>query len=297
MTGWNLWMADGWLIAAAGLSLVLLFVFGRRVLLRRMPRCIAGGYRLDGIPAANGAVRCRECGRASGGLAEPYALGRKRWIGLLGVVLIVGGWTLASVPTARAHGWAPLVPAGLQVRLLDFSDDPDLWCRVATRATQGAAATRTEEPLRRRVLGRMLDPDGDPTPAIQAMSILGSRSNLSAPMLSPEDLARVLAEGAPQAKAYAMEQLGRVPPSPELAALRRVAWDEATNAERKIFFDGLIPHPASTEDLELIHAALLNADFSIAMTVARELSKSPLTLRTLSSNCSSMKTREYDRAR
>ncbi len=275
MAGWNIFMGSGWLVAAAGLVMVLVFLSGRRLLVRRVPRCIACGYRLEGTPATEGIVRCPECGRVPLGPGEPYALGRKRWIGLLGAVLVLGGWVVAGVPVVRSQGWAALLPIGIQARLLGFSDDPNLWDRVASRAVERGDAA-VEDGLRLRVVERLRDADGDPAPAIRAMTVLGGRRYRSEPFrLSSEELWLILEEGAPAARAFAMEQLGVEPPTEELVALRRLAWADADIAQRKVLIDWLVQHPAGPEDLDLIRAAISQGDFGVAMGIGQQLAKSP----------------------
>lgn len=268
MTGWNLWMAGGWLIAAAGLCLVLLFVFGRRVLLRRTPRCVACAYRLDGIPAADGAVRCPECGRAARGVAEPYALGRRGWIGLLGVLLLTAGLALPSIPVVRAQGWSAVLPVGIQARIMPHSDDERLWTRVAEAADDGGLSPSAADRFRADVLARMVDRNADATPALRAF-VLVMRSRI--PELIPfdrADLWRIVANGSPTAKRQAHSHVnGRPPPQGDEITLRREAWHGASGYERGELLEWIAMHPAGDEDLAIIRQAFENDPWRAASSV------------------------------
>jgi hypothetical protein len=233
MAGWNWYLGVGWLVGSIGLALLLLFVFGRRVLVRRIPRCVACGYRLDGGPA-DGSARCPECGRPPRSPAEPYAMGRRRWSGLLGIVLIMGGLVLANIPLVRSQGWPATLPLGVQARLLPYSDDERLWTRVAEAADDDRLSKSAGDRLRVAVLARMVDRNTDATPALRAF-VLVMRSQ--SPDLKPYDRAdlwRIVANGSPPAKRHAHSRVnGRPPPQDQEVALRREAWRNAPVHERR----------------------------------------------------------------
>ncbi len=270
MAGWNLYIAGGWLIAAAGLALVLVCVFGRRVLVRRVPRCVVCGYRLDGAPADLSPPPCPECGRPPRTPAEPYALGRRRWIGLLGTVLLAAGLLLPTIPVVRAQGWPAAMPIGIQARLLPHSDDERLWTRVAVAAADGRLSEAAAGTLCAEILSRMTDASRDPTPALGAFDhVMHSRATAVAP-LDRESLLRILAAGAPAARARAVRHVGgQAPPLGEEISLRRQAWRAASGNERRELLEWFVLHPADTEDLAIIRAAFEAEPWRTASNLGR----------------------------
>lgn len=272
MAGWNLYIAGGWLMAAAGLVTIILYAFGRRVLVRRTPRCIACGYRLEGVPATDTPARCPECGRIPRGIAEPYALGRKRWIGLLGVFLLTAGLALPSVPVIRAQGWTAALPIGVQARLLPFSGDDRLWIRVAAAAELDRLSARAMGNLRAQVLARMVDPTINPTPAMGAFDYVMRSRNKGLPAYDREELLRILSSGAPAARSRALAHVGgRAPPQGEEITLRRDAWHAAPVAERWRLLEWFAMHPVDDEDLAIIRSTFETEPWRAASSVDRVL--------------------------
>lgn len=269
MAGWTWYLLGGWCLAAGGLGLVLLFVLGRRVLVRRAPRCVRCGYGLEGI----GDGPCPECGRLPGRPGEAYTLGRRRWVGLLGLVLLAGGLVLPSVPAVRGQGWLNALPLGAQARLLPYSDDPRLWMRVGVAVSNGELSPEVSESVRAKVLERLLDPGRDPTLAAKIFDCFNPGWGSSAFPFAREDLWRVASDGAsPAIRSVAARFLGvDQVPTREEASIRRRVWAEATPREQDGLLTAIAVTPVDDEDRELVRAAFESDPWRVGMGVSDDV--------------------------
>lgn len=273
MSGISWYLVPGWAAAMLGVGLILIGLLGRRILVRRSPRCVACGYRLDGVPVADRSVRCPECGRVPRTAAEPHALGRKPWMVAVGVLVLIAGMLLPSVPLGRAQGWRAVLPLDVQVRMLRLTDDADTWSRVAAASAAGGLSEGSNTRLRASVKERLLDPSRDPTPAVGAAGILRRWTGSTRPELFDRDeLARIAAEGAPPARSYAINELGGMaPPTPEQAEQRRMAWPQAVGRDRYELLKWIARYPAGPQDLDILRAAFVADPWQTSMFAMDEV--------------------------
>lgn len=272
MAGWT-WMAlMGWAVCAFGGSLVLLWAFGNRVLVRARPRCVRCGYHLDGLPECP----CPECGRRPRSPGEAFALGRRRWIGLAGGLVLLVGLVMPSIPAARAQGWPAALPIGWQARLMPHSDDARLWTRVAAAAEFGRLGPTASSAFKKRVLARMQDPDLDPTPALGAFGYVMHSRSPDLTRYTREELLRIALGGPPAARSATTSYLGGdPPPQGEEIPLRREAWRAAAGPARRELLGWLVLHPAGDEDLAIIRQAFEVDPWQAAFATEKRLRSAP----------------------
>lgn len=274
MAGWTWYGVGGWLLALAGVVALLLFVFGRRVVVRRHPRCAACGYRLDGLQTDADPARCPECGRMARP-GEAFTLGRKRRVAIVGVALLVAGLLLPSVPTVRAQGWLAALPMGIQVRALPYSDSGAHWGRVLQAGVSQQLTAGQLRRTRAALLDRLASPDGDPTPALEAVLTSGLQRPWSRQAgmdpLTPAELLEAARDGSARTRSFVgrLLQIDTVPTTPEEAALRRAGWRTASQHERVALLQAIAQYPAGVEDLAFIRSAFEADAWSAGLAISR----------------------------
>jgi hypothetical protein len=108
-----IWTTTGWLLAAAGLALLLWALFYDRAGGRkRCPKC---WYDMSGAVAklhdGPEEFTCPECGRVSRGVRRLKRT-RRKWLALpLVALLLLAAYTAQRVPAALQHGWVRLIPS------------------------------------------------------------------------------------------------------------------------------------------------------------------------------------------
>lgn len=95
----------GWLLAAAGLLLLLWALFWDRSRGRR--RCPKCWYDMAGVPG----LKCPECGREARRESRFHKTHRKKWFAALAAITGMCGYILTRVPQVQQLGWPSQVPS------------------------------------------------------------------------------------------------------------------------------------------------------------------------------------------
>ncbi len=108
MTGAVLWNVVGWMLAAAGVSVIALGLLWDRS--RGRKRCPSCWYDMRGAGGAGGGTKCPECGH--GVKSERSLLRTRRWwrLVVVGVVLMLAAYPAGQFPLLRAGKWREAVP-------------------------------------------------------------------------------------------------------------------------------------------------------------------------------------------